>query len=206
MFALLLGVAWLVLSPLCVWWIFGRGLPGYRRLIAIVILGGLEVGTIMLAASEHSSRAPRMSAEPAPAPAIRASIPSAAVARDCGTRLPVPQRVRLARGAGGVSAILVYWKAAPGECPEAAVALHRSGRRLRLWVHEGVLRARRRGTVTVPVHVDHNEASLDLRLRPPLPGRARYIAVDGRSGRAIPARTIAPSAGSPTCGSGRCAP
>jgi hypothetical protein len=196
MFAILLGTAWLVLSPFCIWWIFGRGLPRSRRLIAILILGGLEAATLTMAVNERRQSGTAMPMPVAPAPSHASLVPPRVapavprVAKGCDARLPVPERVRLSRGAGGVSGLAIYWKASSGECAAATLTLRRKGRMIRLWVREGDPRGRHRRTVTLPVHVAGHTASLDTRISPPLPGHGRYVAVDGRSGRAIPEKTV----------------
>ncbi|MFD1936510.1 MULTISPECIES: hypothetical protein [Nonomuraea] len=171
MLAIALGIAWLVLSPLCLW-IIVRGRMG-AKVGAVLTLAAMEVATV---AVRPAHEAPQVVAHDVPAPPR----PSAA---DCAERTPVPQTARLEKGHESLE---LFWSAEPDECRTAKVVLRHRGRELRVWVHEGPLRGHHVGVRTVPVRVEGGTASLRLALD--LPERAHYRTVDGRSGRDIAPR------------------
>jgi hypothetical protein len=190
MFALVLGLSWLVLTPLCVWMLFSRGRRGTTRVTAALTLAALQAGTVVLGmAGEHQDperQGPGSSpvagrATPSPSSSAGRSSPSG---RPCAVRALAPSSVRLSRRDTGLDGMTVYWAASPQECGTASVALRPDGRRLRIWLREGA--ARHEGAHILPVRVTGDLASLDLRLSPPLRPRAHYVAVDARTGQRIP--------------------
>ncbi|MBO3744513.1 hypothetical protein J5X84_00440 [Streptosporangiaceae bacterium NEAU-GS5] len=192
-FAYLLGVSWLLLSPVCVWLLFARGYAKLVRAAAAATLAALEGATIALAYVQAPPTtpvaAPAAVSTPVPgsvsAPAVVAA-PSAGGA-PCPVMLPKPQSVRLTRDGTRLSELTIYWPASAHECGTAAVLVRHQGHRLRIWLHEGALPGQHGDVTTRPVHVDGHTAALDLRLPAPLPARPRHLlAVDGRTGHPIP--------------------
>lgn len=222
MFVFLLGLSWLVLTPVCVWLLFGRAHHGMLRTTAALTLAALQAGTLFAgfseepfgpiapasvlarhagAASDAAGRAgygklvgPRRPAGPATGGAAEpgSSQPDEHAGRPdgasphCAVRALAPQAVRLSRHATRLDDVTVYWAAATHECGTATVALRHSGRRLRIWLREGAVKAHRHGTRTLPVRVADGLASLDLHLNRPLRPRAHYVAIDARTGHRIP--------------------
>ncbi|GII56353.1 hypothetical protein Pth03_47420 [Planotetraspora thailandica] len=187
MFALVLGLSWLVLTPLCVWMLFGRDRGGTARVIAALTLVGLQTGTVLIGiAEEHQEhgQATHIAARATPSPSAPPT-PSPR-ARPCATRALSPSSVRLSRRETGLDGMTVYWAASPDECGTASVALHPDGRRLQIWLREGA--AHHKGARILPVKVAGGLASLELRLSPPLRPRSQYVAVDARTGHRIPER------------------
>ncbi|MEW9533050.1 hypothetical protein [Microbispora sp. NPDC049125] len=217
MFAFLLGLTWLVLTPVCVWLLFGRGNAGTRRATGALTLAALQICTIVVGLTGEAA-APEGTRETAAAeaaretmaghgaPAAPAALPPGAVAGQsalppgavagqaapgapgCASRIPMPESVRLSRHGGLVDGVTVSWPAASGECGTATIALHHSGRRLRIWLQEGAPHRHHEGTQDVPVSVARGRASLDLRLTPPLRHHRRYVAVNGHTGHHIPVK------------------
>ncbi|MFI6738033.1 hypothetical protein ACIBI9_34350 [Nonomuraea sp. NPDC050451] len=168
MLAISLGVAWLVLGPLCLW-LLVRGSTG-ERLAAIVTLALLEGGTIAMGAEERPP--------PAPQAIVANVMPS------CQERVPVPRSAKVAHE------IVLTWAAAPQECGAAEVVVRAEGRKLRLWLYEGpnvgrhmaALTTHHQRVFTLPVHVEGGRAALRL----PLREKPDYVLTDGRTGRRIP--------------------
>ncbi|GAA2385274.1 hypothetical protein GCM10010404_47590 [Nonomuraea africana] len=178
MLAFALGLAWLVLSPLCLWFLVRGRHPA--RIGAVLTLVAMEAATVVVS-EERESRV-----------VVAYDVPAAAqqpAMAECVERTPVPQAARLGRRH---ERLRLYWAAASDECRTADVVLRRKGRELRVWVSEGAPQGRWEGTPqthhegarTVPVHVEHSTASLALTLD--LPDGPRYVTVDGRSGNRIP--------------------
>ncbi|NUR88807.1 MAG: hypothetical protein HOY71_32370, partial [Nonomuraea sp.] len=82
--------------------------------------------------------------------------------------------------------LTLSWPAAPDECTTAKVVLRHTGKRLRVWVHEGPLQGAHTGVRTLPVHVVRGAAQLEIPLS--LHRRGHYQPVDGRTGHRIPSR------------------
>ncbi|MEU7894703.1 hypothetical protein AB0B45_17810 [Nonomuraea sp. NPDC049152] len=171
MLAIALGIAWLVLSPLCLWILF-RGRMG-AKIGALLTLAAMEAATVALSPAHE---APQVVAHDVPPPA---RLPAA----ECAERTPVPQTARLEKDR---ETLELFWTAEPDECRTAKVVLRHKGRELRVWVHEGPLHGHHEGVRTVPVHVVGDTASLRLALH--VPEHVRYQPVDGRSGRDIASR------------------
>ncbi|MEZ0073989.1 hypothetical protein [Planotetraspora sp. GP83] len=220
MFVFLLGLSWLVLTPVCVWLLFGRAHHGMLRTTAALTLAALQAATLVVgfgeeplgpiapasvlarhADADHGGYGklfgPGRPAGPATGSGAAdpgSSQPDEQAGRSdgasprCAVRALAPQAVRLSRHATGLDDVTVYWAAATHECGTATVALHHSGRRLRIWLREGTVKAHRHGTRTLPVRVADGLASLDLHLNRPLRPRAHYVAVDARTGHRIPQR------------------
>ncbi|AQZ66172.1 unnamed protein product [[Actinomadura] parvosata subsp. kistnae] len=193
-----LGMAWLLLGPLCLWLLVKGSNP--ERAGAVATLALLEAGTIAMSvlphpavpatrpAAAHTLRAPpARSAAPRPrsgstpkqaGPHSRSATP---MPGSCDERAQVP---RLAREQPGGS-LLLSWPATPHECDRAVVALRTRDRKLLIWLRTTRHAARqqtRPGVLTLPVHVRSGTASLTV----PLHGKTRYTATDGRSGHRIP--------------------
>ncbi|MEU4549800.1 hypothetical protein [Nonomuraea dietziae] len=128
MLAFALGLAWLVLSPLCLW-ILVRG-RNPARLGAVLTLVALEAGTVVVSAERESLV---VVAHDIPAAALQPAAP------DCAERAPVPQAARLGRRH---EQLRLYWTAAPDECGTAEVLLRRRGHELRVWITEGLPQTR----------------------------------------------------------------
>lgn len=174
MLALSLGVAWLVLAPLCLWLLIKGSKT--ERAGAIATLALLEAGTIAMNALAAPSRA-----QPATAHAAHA-VPAPMPA--CEERTPVPRSAR----AG--SELVLTWPAVPRQCDAAEVVLRAHGRRLLVWLyettltgeHKAVLTTRHRNVFTLPVHIKGGTVTLKV----PMHEKSGYILTDGRSGRPIP--------------------
>ncbi|WP_433349947.1 hypothetical protein ACQP25_38565 [Microtetraspora malaysiensis] len=196
MFAFLLGLSWLVLTPICIWRLFGRDQTKIARLTGVLTLATLEAATLAVAwtdqpahemarhglAGEYGdvvAHTPTPSASPSPSPSPA-----------CATRTPAPEFVRPERrGHEGVRSMTIYWTAAPQQCGTATVTFRRAGRQVRIWLDEGPARSddiQGRQARTLPVHVAEGRATLDLTLMPPLRPGIRLLAVDGRNGHRIP--------------------
>lgn len=174
--AVALGVAWMVGAPCCL--VLMMRPSTSVRVACVMTLVLLEAATI--------ARTPVA----APELARHVAAPPGAGVAACAERTPVPARVRQVRAAGLVRSLAIFWKAAPGECATATVAMRRDGRRLMLWVQEGSGTPQAafqagHGHRELPVHVHGGTASVRLPLAPPLPARHRYLPVDGRTGRVI---------------------
>ncbi|MEV0618006.1 hypothetical protein AB0I81_32105 [Nonomuraea sp. NPDC050404] len=190
MLPLSLGLAWLLLAPLCLWLL----VKGSRseRAGAIVTLALLEAGTITMnslhptipvqQAAAHTMPAPpaphRTLSSPgpvSPAPAARTTV----LPGSCDEHDPVPRSARVGKE------LVLVWPALPRECGAAEVTLRARGRELLIWLHESPHLGERGSHPNVlvrPVVVTDGMASL----RVPLPGRPDCIPTDGRSGRRIP--------------------
>ncbi|MEV0582282.1 hypothetical protein [Nonomuraea sp. NPDC050310] len=157
-----LGVAWLVLAPLALWFLVrGRALA---KVAAVLTLGLLEAATIALPS-------------PPTAPVVLAVRPAPAPPAACAERFPAPLR-----GQVGHEHLTLSWPAAAGECARAEVLVRQKGHRLRVWVHEGG--ARHEQATVVPVSVSEGVASLRVPVEPG--GRGRFLAVDSHTGERIP--------------------
>ncbi|MBP2705240.1 hypothetical protein JOL79_15595 [Microbispora sp. RL4-1S] len=205
MLAIMLGLSWLVLTPVCVWLLFGPHRSRPLRGLAVFVLTSLQATTMVLGFAEQAPRpAPSVlarsgaattpetvagaggSAGPDAAPAAPLSPQDATdAASGCASRVPVPEAVRLSLRGRILTGVTVYWPAAVGECDVAAVALRHAGGRLRLWVHEGTPGHHRKGARTLPVRVTGDTASLDVRLTRPIRHHAHLVAVNGHTGRVI---------------------
>ncbi|MFC5831897.1 hypothetical protein [Nonomuraea insulae] len=174
MLALSLGVAWLILAPLCLW-LLVKGSKA-ERAGAIATLALLEAGTIAMNALATPSRI-RPATEPA-SHAVPVPMPA------CDERAPVPRSAR-----AGAELVLT-WPAVPRQCDTAEVVLRAHGRRLLVWLYEttrtgehtAVLTTRHRNVFTLPVHIKSGTVTLKV----PLHEKSGYILTDGRSGRPIP--------------------
>ncbi|WP_157555503.1 hypothetical protein [Herbidospora yilanensis] len=163
-----------MLTPVCVWLLFGIGQPLRNRLGAVATILALEGATILIATTGHSPAPPPVAAVMPPRP-----VPSP-TETPCPVRLPHPDEVRLSR-----THVTILWPAVVGECDTAAVVLGEKGNRLRVWVHEGALVGNHRASV-VPVNIDGRTAFVDVARRL---ARHHWIAVDGRNGKRIPTIT-----------------
>ncbi|MET9342857.1 hypothetical protein [Nonomuraea sp. NPDC003804] len=168
MLSIALGLAWLVLSPLCLWIVFRGRVTA--RIGALLTLAALEGATVVLSPGHEASD---VVAHDVPAP-------PRPIAAQCPARAPVPQTARLARDHQRLE---LFWSARPDECQTAKVVLRPKGRQLRVWVHEGPWDSRPKGARTVPVHVVGDTAWLRMAIE--VPQRTRYQPVDGRTGRDI---------------------
>jgi hypothetical protein len=172
MLALSLGVAWLLLGPLCLW-LLVRGTNG-ERAGAIVTLVLLEGGTIAMDSALH----PSIPFQPVVAHALPLAPPS------CDKGIPIPQSAKVGRD------LTLTWAAGPRECGTAEVALRTRGKKLLVWLREdprldhrkSVLTLRHKDVFTLPVRIDGGVAAVAI----PLQGKSSYIPIDGRSGRRIP--------------------
>ncbi|GIH70572.1 hypothetical protein [Sphaerimonospora thailandensis] len=193
MFALLLGLAWLILTPVCVWLLFGRDRSGSVRAAAVVTLGTLQVATMVIGfANRHpTSTGPAGQAPIAEAPITGGGAGGAGVidgaTSSCPPRILSPEAVRLHRSGEALN-VTVFWKAGTSQCDEAAVALHPSGKRLGILLREGGAAGEPLPgeTRTAPVHVAQGMASLRLRFTPRRGHHKNYVAVNVHTGRRIP--------------------
>ncbi|GAA1306048.1 hypothetical protein Psi02_23180 [Planotetraspora silvatica] len=207
MFAFVLGLSWLILTPVCVWLLFGRGHRGLARGAAALTLAGLQAGTLLMgfleeppaSVASHPLARPAVSPSHAGSPSHAASRDGAAAtplasvtARPCPVHALTPGSVRLSRRGTEVDGMTVYWAATPHECGTASVALRPAGRRLRIWLEEGTAE-HHEGARALPVTVAGGQASLDLRLSPPLRPRPHYVAIDARTGHRIPLKPGTPA-------------
>ncbi|MEV0825737.1 hypothetical protein [Nonomuraea rubra] len=179
MLPLSLGMAWLLLAPLCLWLLI-RG-SNTERAGAILTLALLEAGTIAMNAVLHpaiparSAAAHTLPSPPSP-PARTAPMPAS-----CDERAQVPRTAQPKPG----GELLLSWPATPRECARAEVTLLARDRKMLIWLrttgHTGEHEARG-GVLTLPVRVKDGTASV----RVPLHGSTRYAPADGHSGRLIP--------------------
>ncbi|MGW5264305.1 hypothetical protein ACWEQG_25310 [Microbispora sp. NPDC004025] len=206
MFAFLLGLTWLVLTPVCVWLLFGRGHRGLLRVTGALTLAALQAATMVVGFTQEAARTPaRTVAVRAPhtgagrpagvAPstgAVAAPSPAPAGSPACDSRIPDPEAVRLSFRGRSLHGLTVYWPASPAQCDTATVAVHQAGHRLRIWVQEGATAPQARhpeGAHHVPVRVEQGTASLSLRLSPVTRHHRRYVAINGQTGDKIPLRS-----------------
>ncbi|MBE3013367.1 hypothetical protein IL992_29925 [Microbispora sp. NEAU-D428] len=213
MFAFLLGLSWLVLTPVCIWLLFGRGHRGVLRATGALTLAALQTLTMIVGFTQRSARVPaqtvavrdpRAGADgPAGAQAVRApgvaasATPSAAPSPApapggppaCDSRVPNPEAVRLSFHGRALHGLTVYWPASPAQCDTATVAVHQAGHRLRIWLREGAEARQHEGARNVPVRVEQGMASLSLRLAPATRHHRRYVAINGHTGDKIPLRS-----------------
>ncbi|GIH90112.1 hypothetical protein ACFFMN_11090 [Planobispora siamensis] len=173
---LVLGVLWMILSPLCLWLLFRGRTPA--RLGGLLTLAGLEVATIWITVGT-GTEAPLALAASAP-PAVQAERPA-----PCAVRVPAPQQARLVKRGGELHSVTLSWPATAGECSTATVRLHHAHNRIKVWVQEGPAGRPSAGARAVPVTVAGGTASTEVRLVPPLPGGKGLTAIDGRTGRPI---------------------
>ncbi|TYB67164.1 hypothetical protein FXF51_14820 [Nonomuraea sp. PA05] len=186
MLPLSLGMAWLLLAPLCLWLLI-KG-SNRERAAAIATLALLEAGTIAMTSLPHPAIPVRpAAARPLPAPPTRtaATPPTRTTATpmpaSCDERAQVPHTAEVRHG----NELLLSWPAAPRECGCAEVALLASDRKLLIWLRTTPRTGRheaREGLLTLPVHVRDGTASLTV----PLHREKRLTPADGRSGRPIP--------------------
>ncbi len=200
MFAFLLGLAWLILTPVCVWLLFSRDRSGAVRAAAVVTLGALQVRTTVIGFADRHPVTPSAApaSSPAAAPPVAVAAPdgangsvaaSGADAPPCPARILSPEAVRLRRSGGSLN-VTVFWKAGTPPCEEAAVALRPSGKRLGILLRAGDAGehpAGARGEMrTAPVRVTRGVASLQLRFTPRRHQHRRYVAVNVHTGHRIP--------------------
>ncbi|GAA0942732.1 hypothetical protein [Nonomuraea longicatena] len=162
MLAQTLGLAWLLLAPLSLWLLVRGRNPA--RLGAVLTLAALETATIL--ATPSGGRAH---------PAAAQAVPERA---HCAPYSPKPTAARLV----GRRDLRLTWPASASECDTAKVLLRTSGRKLRVWLHEGPLKKHRKGLLTLPVHVTNGTASLSV----PLPRPRDYRPYDGHTDHRIP--------------------
>ncbi|WP_432931095.1 hypothetical protein ACQPZZ_10340 [Microbispora sp. CA-135349] len=209
MFAFLLGLSWLVLTPVCVWLLFGRGHRGAVRLTGALTLAALQTLTMVVGFTEAPARipaqtiaardphagagrptgvqTPRAAAAMTPSPAPRQPQAQGGPPA-CDSRIPNPEAVRLSFQGRALHGLTVYWPASSAQCDTATVAVHQAGHRLRIWVQEGA-DGHREGARNVPVRVEQGLASLSLRLSPVARRHRRFVAIDGHTGDKIPLRS-----------------
>jgi len=200
MLVLLLALGWLVLTPICVWLIFGRDASGPRRAMGALTLAALQAGTLVI--GFHSRTPPE---PPAPVVAGRTGAPGPATAARataaptgtgappvCTPRTPTPEMVRMNRRGGSLN-LFVFWRAAERQCPTATVALKGTGRVLRVWLRESAPGEREaappvRGAEvrSVPVRLVDGLASLNLRITPELRRKSVRVTVNGGPGYRMP--------------------
>ncbi|MBB2743196.1 UNVERIFIED_ORG: hypothetical protein FHR35_003018 [Microbispora rosea subsp. rosea] len=213
MFAFLLGLTWLVLTPVCIWLLFGRGHRGVLRVTGALTLAALQAVTMVVGFGQESARVPaqtvaardpradadrpagdqaaqppRVAAAATPSPAPTQA-PAQGGPPSCDSRVPNPQAVRLSFHGRALHGLTVYWPASPAQCDTATVAVHQAGHRLRIWVREGVEARQHEGAHNVPVRVEQGMASLSLRLSPATRHHRRYVAINGHTGDKIPLRS-----------------
>ncbi|MEN3536209.1 hypothetical protein AAH991_13920 [Microbispora sp. ZYX-F-249] len=207
MFAFLLGLTWLVLTPVCVWLLFGRGHRSLLRVTGALTLAALQAATMVVGFNQEAARTPaRTVAVRAPhsdagrpadvrpstgAAAAPSPVPTGSPA--CESRVLNPAAVRLSFQGRALHGLTVYWPASPAQCDTATVAVHQAGHRLRIWVQEGASVPRaghHEGAAhNVPVRVEQGTASLSLRLSPVTRHHRRYVAINGQTGDKIPLRS-----------------
>ncbi|GAA4909818.1 hypothetical protein HD597_008345 [Nonomuraea thailandensis] len=178
MLPLSLGMAWLLLAPLCLWLLI-RG-SNTERAGAIVTLVLLEAGTIAMNALLHPA-VPVRSAAAHTLPAPPAGSAPAPIPASCDERAEIPRAAEVKAG----GELLLSWPAVPRECDRAEVRLLARDGKLLIWLHPTRRTGEhetRQGVLTLPVRVKDGTASLKV----PLHGKARHVPVDGRSGRPIP--------------------
>ncbi len=203
MFAFLLGLTWLVLTPVCVWLLFGRGHRGLLRVTGALTLAALQAATMVVGLTQRAARTPAQTvAVRAPhtdagrpagvRPSTDAVAPPSPVPTGspaCDPRIPEPEAVRLSFRGRALHGLTVYWPASPAQCDTATVAVHQAGHRLRIWVQEGAEARHPEGAHNVPVRVEQGTASLSLRLSPVTRQHRRYVAINGQTGDKIPLRS-----------------
>lgn len=202
MFAFLFGLAWLILTPVCVWLLFGRGHKAALRAAAVAVLSALQVGTLAVGFANRSATStagpPAARSQPAAAPALGNA--AAQGAGPCQDRTLTPEAVRLRRSGAALN-ITVFWKAGTSRCDTATVTLRPSGRRIGILLREGppthpetagegaagrnTASGGREETHTAPTRVAHGMASLRLRFTPRQHNHKRYVAVDINTGDRI---------------------
>ncbi|MER6178423.1 hypothetical protein [Streptosporangium sp. NPDC001681] len=185
-----LGVSWLVLTPLCLWNLFRGGT--LVRLTSVLALVSLEVATIWTTSTIQIPprtliAAPSPSAARIPAPAPQAAQQGARDVRSasCPGRMPAPERVRLARRQGALRGVTLFWTARADECDTATVVLRHRNRTIRVWMRDGEAESHTSGATTRPVSVTGGVASLQVPLAQPVRGEGGFRAIDGRTGRPI---------------------
>lgn len=218
MIAFLLGLCWLVLTPVCVWLLFGRGHRRLRRVTGALTLAALQTGTMVVGFAQRPARIPaqplavrdartgapvsgegvsgervtgqRVTGESAAgADGPAGASPSPSATPACEPRIPTPEAVRLSFRGRALHGLTVYWPATRAQCDTATVAVHQAGHRLRIWVGEGTAGDHHDGTHSVPVRVEQGLASLSLRLSPGARHHRRYVAINGHTGDKIPLRS-----------------
>lgn len=217
MFAFLLGLTWLVLTPVCIWLLFGRGHRGVLRVTGALTLAALQAVTMIVGFGQESARVPAQTvavrdpragadqpagdqaaqppraaaaATPSPAPAPTPTpTPTQGGPPSCDSRVPNPEAVRLSFHGRALHGLTVYWPASSAQCDVATVAVHQAGRRLRIWLQEGAKARQHEGAHNVPVRVEQGMASLSLRLSTVTRRHRRYVAINGHTGDKIPLRS-----------------
>ena len=182
----MLGVSWLILTPLCLWNLLQRrnADPADERHGAGLAGGGHDLGRFGRPGSrtDPDRRVPASQGSSGFCGPCREGGPSAA---SCPTRLPAPERARLARHQGTLRSVTLFWRARTDECDTATVVLRHRNRAIKVWMHEGSMKRRPTDARTLPVSVAGGVASMKVPLAPPLPGMGAFRAIDGRSGRPI---------------------
>jgi hypothetical protein len=183
----MLGVSWLILTPLCLWNLYRGGT--LIRLTSVMALVALEAATIWAGSAVQASEPAQIAAPPPPRAPAAAVAPAAkggpSTASSCPTRLPAPERARLARHQGTLRSVTLFWRARTDECDTATVVLRHRNRALKVWMHEGSMKRWPTDARTLPVSVAGGMASMKVPLAPPLSGMGAFRAIDGRSGRPI---------------------
>ena len=195
MLVLLLALGWLLLTPICVWLIFGRDASGRRRTVGALTLAAMQAGTLAIGFQSRTSQAP-----PAPVVAGRTGASGHGTAAPTGTgapavctpRTPTPEMVRMNRRGTSLN-LSVFWRAAERQCPTATVALKGTGRVLRVWLRESAPGEREAAPPVqgaevraVPVRLADGLASLNLRITPELRRRSVRVTVNGGPGYRMP--------------------
>ncbi|SNT44656.1 hypothetical protein SAMN05216276_10442 [Streptosporangium subroseum] len=184
-----LGISWLILTPLCLWNLFRGGT--LIRLTSVMVLVSLEAATVWASSSAQPPEPTPVAASPflaAPAAPAAPATKGIRQAASCPTRLPAPERARLARHHGTLRSMTLFWAARTDECGTATVVLRHGKRAIKVWMHEGDMKRRPTGARTLPVSVADGVASMKVPLAPPLPDTGALRAIDGRSGRPIALR------------------
>ncbi|MEV1200937.1 hypothetical protein [Microbispora rosea] len=207
MFAFLLGLSWLVLTPVCIWLLFGRGHRGALRATGALTLAALQTVSMTVGFAQEPARVPAQTvavrdpradaSRPADVAPVRppgvaaAATPSPAPEGSpaCDSRVPDPEAVRLSFHGRALHGLTVYWPASSAQCDVATVAVHQAGHRLRIWLQEGAKARQHEGAHNVPVRVEQGMASLSLRLRTVTRRHRRYVAINGHTGDKIPLRS-----------------
>jgi hypothetical protein len=182
----MLGISWLILTPLCLWNLYRGGT--LIRLTSVMALVSLEAATIWAGSVVQAPETALIAASPlsrAPAASVAPAAKDGPPAVFCPTRLPAPERARLARHQGTLRSVTLFWRARTDECGTATVVLRHSNRAIKVWMHEGSMKRRPTDARTLPVNVAGGMASMKVPLAPPLPGMGALRAIDGRSGRPI---------------------
>ncbi|MEV4295488.1 hypothetical protein [Microbispora rosea] len=207
MFAFLLGLSWLVLTPVCIWLLFGRGHRGVLRATGALTLAALQTVTMTVGFVQEPARVPAQTVavrdpradasrpadvRPVQTPGVAAAAtpsPAPAGSPACDSRVPDPEAVRLSFHGRALHGLTVYWPASSAQCDVATVAVHQAGRRLRIWLQEGAKARQHEGEHNVPVRVEQGMASLSLRLSTVTRRHRRYVAINGHTGDKIPLRS-----------------